>query len=72
VKDKAGLMVAIAPEGEEPDGDEGDYEPDGVESAAGERFAAAVKSGDGAAIYRTFERLSELCELRGSKPKSEE
>lgn len=61
----AGLMVAIGPEGDEPDGDEAEEGPDDVEAAAGERFARAVKAGDGAAIYSSFKRLKQLCESKG-------
>jgi len=40
---------------------EGGYEPDEDATIAGEDFAAAVKSGDGAKIAEAFRALMDLC-----------
>lgn len=44
----------------EHEGEEG-YEPDEDATIAGEDFAAAVKSGDGAKIAEAFRALMDLC-----------
>ena len=64
-KGTAAAILALMPSKkgeskEEPEADEADGN-DEAKAAAGEELAAAIKSGDGAAIAAAFESLMDCC-----------
>jgi len=62
---KPSIAEALGAPEKEPEEDEeegGDEDMDAHGAAAGEALAAAVKSGDGAAIWDAYKTLNKLCE----------
>lgn len=60
------LMIAGSPKGIKKSEDGGD-EDGSPEARAGEAFARAVRSGDGAAVARTYKTLKAACEASGEQ-----